>query len=108
MLAISDGLRQELAGQIRVTVVAPGFTAANVAEHVRDPVVRAQIEQSRDRFAMPPDAVARAIAYAVEQPDDVNIGEIVIRSTAHPSVGHGGRGKPPARRQRKDQRIAAA
>ena len=84
VLAISDGLRQELAGQIRVTVVAPGFTATNVADHVRSPEVRAQIEQSRDRFAMPPEAVARAIAYAVEQPDEVNVGEIVIRSTVQP------------------------
>lgn len=84
VLAISDGLRQELAGQIRVTVIAPGFTATNVAAHVRDPEVRTQIEASRDRFAMSPEAVARAIAYALEQPDDVNIGEVVIRSTAQP------------------------
>ncbi len=84
VLAISDGLRQELAGQVRVTVISPGFTATNVAEHVRNPEVRTQIETSRDRFAMPPEAVARAIAYAVEQPDDVNVGEIVIRSTAQP------------------------
>ena len=82
VLAISDGLRQELAGRIRVTVVSPGFTATNVAQHVRNPEVRAQIETSRDRFAMPPEAVARAIAYAIDQPDDVNIGEIVVRSTA--------------------------
>lgn len=58
--------------------------AGGEAVHVRNPEVRTQIETFRDRFAMPPEAVARAIAYAVEQPDDVNVGEIVIRSTAQP------------------------
>jgi NADP-dependent 3-hydroxy acid dehydrogenase YdfG len=35
-----------------------------------------------DKFAMPPDAIARAIAFAIEQPADVDVGEIVVRSTA--------------------------
>lgn len=69
---------------MRVTVIAPGFTAMNVAEHVRNPKVRAQIRAAGERFAMLAEAVARAIAYAIDQPDDVNVGEIVIRSTAQP------------------------
>jgi NADP-dependent 3-hydroxy acid dehydrogenase YdfG len=40
------------------------------------------MERSRDEFAMPPEAIARAMAYAIEQPDDINVGEIVIRPTA--------------------------
>lgn len=82
VLAISDGLRQELAGQIRVTVITPGFTDTKFADHVRNAEVKAQLEQAGKRFAMPADAIARAIAYAIEQPDDLNIGEIILRSTA--------------------------
>jgi NADP-dependent 3-hydroxy acid dehydrogenase YdfG len=44
--------------------------------------VKAQLERSRDALAMPPRAVATAIAFAIEQPPDVDVGEIVIRSTA--------------------------
>jgi NADP-dependent 3-hydroxy acid dehydrogenase YdfG len=44
--------------------------------------VRAQLEQARDAIAMPPDAVARAIAFAIEQPSTVDVGEIVVRPTA--------------------------
>lgn len=82
VLAISDGLRQEFAGRLRVTVIAPGFTATNVAEQVKNPETRAQIEKAGKQFAMPADAVAQAIAYAIDQPDGVNVGEIVVRSTA--------------------------
>ena len=44
--------------------------------------VKAQLEQSRDTFAMPADAIARAIAFAIEQPADVDVNEIVVRPTA--------------------------
>jgi NADP-dependent 3-hydroxy acid dehydrogenase YdfG len=44
--------------------------------------VRAQLERSRDAFAMPPAAIARAIAFAIEQPPDVDVNEIVVRPTA--------------------------
>jgi NADP-dependent 3-hydroxy acid dehydrogenase YdfG len=77
--AVSEGLRQETAGQIRVTTVCPGFTATDFVSHVRNPDIRAQMERSRDTVAMPPEAVAQAIVYAIEQPDGVNVGEIVIR-----------------------------
>lgn len=84
MLAISDGLRQELAGELRVTVITPGFTDTRFADHVKNKDVKAQLEQAGKNFAMPPEAVARAISYAIEQPDDLNIGEVIIRSTAQP------------------------
>lgn len=82
VLAISDGLRQELAGKVRVTVISPGFTDTQFADHVKNNDIKAQLEQASKRFAMPPESIARAISYAIEQPDDLNIGEIVIRSTA--------------------------
>jgi NADP-dependent 3-hydroxy acid dehydrogenase YdfG len=47
-----------------------------------NPDVRAEIVATRDKMAIPPDAIARAIAFAIEQPPDVDIGEIVIRPTA--------------------------
>ncbi len=84
VLAISDGLRQELAGTLRVTVISPGFTDTQFADHIKNEELKAQIARAGKAFAMPPEAVARAIAYAIEQPDDLNVGEIIIRSTAQP------------------------
>ena len=84
VLALSDGLRQEFAGKLRVTVISPGFTDTNFLAHVRDDALRSQMEEAAAKFAMDPKAVARAIAYAIEQPDDLNIGEIVLRSKAQP------------------------
>jgi NADP-dependent 3-hydroxy acid dehydrogenase YdfG len=79
---VSEGLRQEAGEKLRVTVVSPGFTQTNFAEDVTNPEVRAQIAQSKDSFAMPPDAIARAIAFAIEQPPDIDVGEVVVRPTA--------------------------
>jgi NADP-dependent 3-hydroxy acid dehydrogenase YdfG len=44
--------------------------------------VKAQILETRDAIAIPPEAIARAIAFAIEQPDNVDVGEIVVRPTA--------------------------
>lgn len=80
--AISEGLRQEAGDKLRVTVISPGFTRTNFAESVTNPEAKAQISASMDKFAMPPDAIARAIAFAIEQPADVDVGEIIVRPTA--------------------------
>lgn len=81
VVAICDGLRQELAGAVRVTTLLPGFTATGFADHIRDEKVREQVSAG-GAIAMPPETIAAAIAYAIEQPDNVNIGEIVLRPTA--------------------------
>ena len=47
-----------------------------------NPEVKAQLAESRDKFALPPDAIARAIAFAIEQPADVDVNEIIVRPTA--------------------------
>jgi NADP-dependent 3-hydroxy acid dehydrogenase YdfG len=47
-----------------------------------DPEMKAQIQARMGQIAMPPDAVARAIAFAIEQPDGVDVGDIVVRPTA--------------------------
>lgn len=80
--AISEGLRQEAGDKLRVTVISPGFTRTNFAESMTNPEVKAQIVASMDKFAMSPDAIARAIAFAIEQPADVDVGEIIVRPTA--------------------------
>ena len=82
VLAISEGLRQEAGDKLRVTVVSPGFTRTNFADSMTNPAVKAQIVASMDQFAIPPGAVASAIAYAIEQPADVDVGEIIVRPTA--------------------------
>ncbi|HKY09597.1 MAG TPA: SDR family oxidoreductase [Candidatus Binatia bacterium] len=80
--AISEGLRQEAGDKLRVTVISPGFTRTNFADSMTNPEAKAQISASMDKFAMPPDAIARAIAFAIEQPADVDVGEIIVRPTA--------------------------
>ncbi|KAI7278305.1 hypothetical protein KC345_g6056 [Hortaea werneckii] len=75
--AISEGLRQEAGDKLRVTIISPGIVKTGYTENATDPVVREKL-----RLAMTPDAVARAIAYAIEQPDDIDVNEIVIRPTA--------------------------
>jgi NADP-dependent 3-hydroxy acid dehydrogenase YdfG len=64
--AISEGLRQEAGDKLRVTIISPGFVRTNFADGVTDLKMRVQLLESRDKFAMPPDAVARAIAFAIE------------------------------------------
>jgi NADP-dependent 3-hydroxy acid dehydrogenase YdfG len=51
---------------------------------MRNAEVRAQLKEAGDSYAMSPNAVAAAIAHAIEQPEDVTIGEIVIRSRNQP------------------------
>lgn len=80
--AIMEGLRQEAGAKLRVTIISPGFVKTDFIAAVPNAAVRAQLEQARDAFALPPEAIARAVAYAIEQPDDVDVGEIVIRPTA--------------------------
>jgi NADP-dependent 3-hydroxy acid dehydrogenase YdfG len=80
--AISEGLRQEAGDKLRVTIISPGFVRTDFVEAVANPDLRARLADSRDRFAMPPDAIARAIAFAIEQPANVDVNEIVIRPTA--------------------------
>ena len=80
--AISEGLRQEAGDKLRVTIISPGFVRTEFVEAIANPELRARFADSRDRFAMPPDAIARAIAFAIEQSADVDVNEIVIRPTA--------------------------
>ncbi len=82
VLALSDGLRQELAGQIRVSTILLGFTDTAFSEHVKNPELKAQMQKAGEKFAMSPEAVAKAIVYILQQPKEVNIGEVTLRSKA--------------------------
>ena len=81
--AISEGLRQEIGGDIRVTVISPGVTESDLAESISDEDSRALMRDFRS-IAIPAMAIARAIAYAVEQPADVDVSELIVRPTASP------------------------
>ena len=83
--AISDGLRQEVSKNIRVTIVAPGATESELAESISDPELKKlAIEQFRTDL-LPAKAIARAVAFAVSQPTDVDVNELVVRPTAQKS-----------------------
>ena len=79
--AVSEGLRQEAGADLRVTVISPGITRTNFTDSMTNSDVAARFAGLHD-IAMPADAVARAIAYAISQPADVDVSEIVIRPTA--------------------------
>jgi NADP-dependent 3-hydroxy acid dehydrogenase YdfG len=79
---LMEGLRQESTdGSLRTTSISPGYVRTELADSIDDDTVRGQVQAGMDAFAIPPDAVARAIAFALEQPHDVEIGDMTIRPT---------------------------
>jgi NADP-dependent 3-hydroxy acid dehydrogenase YdfG len=79
---LTEGLRQEAGPSLRVTLVSPGFTNTEGVGKGGSPETVAALTAKRDAIAMPPDAIARAVAFAIEQPEGVDVGEIVVRPTA--------------------------
>ena len=80
--ALSEGLRQEVKPYtIRTTVISPGAVATELPNSVTDPETAARIRQYYDVAAIPADSFARAVAFAISQPDDVDINEILFRPT---------------------------
>ena len=78
--AISDGLRQEQTA-LRVTCIHPGVVESELASTITDPAA-AEAMRTYRRIALTPDAIARAVRFAIEQPADVDVNEIVVRPTA--------------------------
>ncbi|CAG9274454.1 Short chain dehydrogenase family protein [Paraburkholderia unamae] len=78
--AISDGLRQEN-DKLRVTSICPGVVTSELADTITDPATAAAMAAYRS-IALDPQAIAAAIAYAISQPADVDVNEIVVRPTA--------------------------
>jgi len=79
---VMESLRQESTdGVIRTTSISPGFVRTELGDSIDDRTARAEIRSTMDEIGLAPEAVARAVAFAIEQPHDVEIGEIVIRPT---------------------------
>jgi NADP-dependent 3-hydroxy acid dehydrogenase YdfG len=81
--AISEGLRQEVGGEMRVTVISPGVTESELADSISDEAARKGMQEFR-RLSIPAEAIARAILFAIAQPDDVDVSEMIVRPTASP------------------------
>ncbi|MGJ5048734.1 SDR family oxidoreductase [Bradyrhizobium oligotrophicum] len=80
--AISDGLRQENEN-LRVTCIHPGVVESELASTITDETA-AEMMRSYRAIALQPDAIGRAVRYAIQQPDDVDVNEIVVRPTRAP------------------------
>ncbi|MBD2342408.1 SDR family oxidoreductase [Calothrix sp. FACHB-156] len=78
--ALSEGLRQE-STHIRVTIISPGATQSELASTITDAEAAQWVEGFRDAI-ISADAIARAIAFAIEQPEDVDVNEIIVRPLA--------------------------
>jgi NADP-dependent 3-hydroxy acid dehydrogenase YdfG len=76
--AITEGLRQELDPAIRVTTISPGVVESELADTITDPGAKAAMKVYRAR-SIPAAAIAAAISYAISQPDDVDVNEMVVR-----------------------------
>ena len=82
VLALSEGLRQEVKPyNIRTTVISPGAVATELPDTITDTDAAKKIHQFYETFAIPADSFARAVAFAIEQPEDVDINEILFRPT---------------------------
>ena len=82
MRTINEALRQEAGDPLRVTGISPGFVQTGFADSMTDATTKAAIQKRMREIAISPDAIARAIAFEIEQPADVDVGDIVIRPTA--------------------------
>jgi NADP-dependent 3-hydroxy acid dehydrogenase YdfG len=79
---VLEALRQESTdGVLRTTSISPGYVHTELADYIDDPDIREQVLNRMATLGISPDAVARAVAFAIEQPDDVEIGDITIRPT---------------------------
>jgi NADP-dependent 3-hydroxy acid dehydrogenase YdfG len=80
--ALSEGLRQEVKPyNIRTTIISPGAVATELPDSVSDPDAGARVRKFYAEQAIPADSFARAAAFAISQPDDVDINEILFRPT---------------------------
>ncbi len=80
--AISEGLRTEVTPYgLRTTVVSPGAVATELPDHITDAESADAIQGYYESVAIPADSFARAVAFAIEQPEDVDINEVLFRPT---------------------------
>jgi NADP-dependent 3-hydroxy acid dehydrogenase YdfG len=79
---ISEGLRQEVKPwNLRTTIISPGAVATELPNSITEPDVAKGIGQFYEEYAISADSFARAVAFAIDQPDEVDINEILFRPT---------------------------
>jgi NADP-dependent 3-hydroxy acid dehydrogenase YdfG len=79
---ISEGLRQEVKPyNIRSTIISPGAVATELPTSITEPDVSANIKDFYQQYAIPADSFARAVAFAISQPEEVDVNEILFRPT---------------------------
>lgn len=80
--ALSEGLRQEVKPyNIRTTIISPGAVETELPDSVKDPEASERIRKFYQDIAISPDAFAQAVVYAMSQPEDVDVNEILFRPT---------------------------
>jgi NADP-dependent 3-hydroxy acid dehydrogenase YdfG len=80
--ALSEGLRQEVKPyNIRTTVISPGVVLSELPNTASDPDVSANLQKMYGDLGIPPESFARAVMYAMSQPEDVDVNEILFRPT---------------------------
>ncbi|ANS73884.1 oxidoreductase [Paenibacillus yonginensis] len=84
--ATTEGLRQEEspASGIRTTLISPGVTNTELAESISSPEIKSWVAEM-NKVAISPDSIARAIAFAINEPQDASVNEIIIRPTVQPT-----------------------
>ncbi|MGC5743759.1 SDR family oxidoreductase [Chryseobacterium sp. NFX27] len=76
---IAEVFRQESNGEIRITGISPGVVKTDFADGIKNDQMKSVIKDNMEKLAISPVAIANAVIYAMEQPSDVEIGDIVIR-----------------------------
>ncbi len=76
---IAEAYRQESNGNIRITGISPGFVKTDFTSNIKNQEMKTTIEKGMEQMAMKPKAIANAVLYAISQPKDVEIGEMIIR-----------------------------
>ncbi|MHA4894031.1 SDR family oxidoreductase [Pedobacter sp. PWIIR3] len=76
---IAEAFRQESDGNIRITGISPGFVKTDFANNIKNEAMKTAVQNGMEQMAIDPIAIANAVIYAISQPSDVEIGDIVIR-----------------------------
>ncbi len=83
--AISEGLRQEVKPyNIRTSIISPGAIKTELPDTITDDKIREAMQPILD-MAISPESIARAVAYVIEQPEEFDVNEIILRPTSQPT-----------------------
>lgn len=83
--ALSEGLRQEMTPyNIRVTVVSPGAVATELLNSISESDIAEAVKADVNKISVSPDAFARVVAFAISQPEDVDVNEVLFRPVKQP------------------------